>query len=151
MMRSTSAWVSLNCARTYSLPTTSLPKSIALRTFSSYSPLAAGKATSPSDEDEDAKQNGAQEEEGAMSRRLAEMAEETMDTGSKSDRKLMQDAGFSEELKRKLEERIEQTVFLAENQQAFSEADMPVRLPQHRMPISQLFYVAIQPPASSCR
>jgi hypothetical protein len=62
-----------------------------------------------------------------MSRRLSEMAEETMDTGSKSDRKLMQGAGFSEELKRKLEERIAQTAFQAENQQAFSEANMPVR------------------------
>jgi hypothetical protein len=55
------------------------------------------------------------------------MAEETMDTGSKSDRKLMQDVGFSEELKRKLEERIAQTAFQAENQQAFSEVNMPVR------------------------
>lgn len=49
-----------------------------------------------------------------------------MDTGSKSDRKLMEDAGFSEELKRTLEERIAQTAFKAENQQAFSEAYMPV-------------------------
>lgn len=50
-----------------------------------------------------------------------------MDKSSKSDRKLMQDAGFSEELKRKLEERIAQTAFKAENQQAFSEVNMPVR------------------------
>jgi hypothetical protein len=63
------------------------------------------------------------------------MVEETMDTGSKSDRKLMQDAGFSEELKRKLEERIAQTAFQAENQQAFSEANMPVCFPKHRTPI----------------
>ena len=62
-----------------------------------------------------------------MSKRLSEMAEETMDTGSKSDRKLMQDAGFSEELKRKLEERIAQTAFQAENQQAFSEVNIQVR------------------------
>jgi hypothetical protein len=61
-----------------------------------------------------------------MSRRLSEMAEETLDTGSKSDRTLMEDAGFSEELKRKLEERIAQTAFHAENQQAFSEVNMPV-------------------------
>ena len=55
------------------------------------------------------------------------MAEEALDTSSKSDRKLMKEAGFSEELKRKLEERIAQTAFQAENQQAFSEVDMPVR------------------------
>lgn len=54
------------------------------------------------------------------------MAEESMDTGSKSDRKLMEDAGFSEELKRTLEERIAQTAFKAENQQVFSEVNMPV-------------------------
>jgi hypothetical protein len=136
-MRSTSARISSNCLRTYNPPTIRSQKSIALRTFSSHSPLAAGKATSPSDEDENAKQNVGQEE-GAMSRRLSEMVEETMDTGSKSDRKLMQDAGFSEELKRKLEERIAQTAFQAENQQAFSEANMPVCFPKHRM----LIYVS---------
>jgi hypothetical protein len=139
-MRSTSTWIPSTCLRAYSLrtiPTIPSQKSIALRTFSSYSLLAAKKATSPSDEDEDAKQNVGQGE-GAMSRRLSEMAEETMDTGSKSDRKLMQDASFSEELKRKLEERIAQTAFQAENQQAFSEVNMPVR-----------FSYSIQSPAFS--
>jgi hypothetical protein len=125
-MRSTSIWISSNYLRAYSLRTIPSQKSITLRTFSSHSLLAAGKATSPSDDDKDAKQNVG-EGEGAMSRRLSEMAEETMDTGSKSDRKLMQGAGFSEELKRKLEERIAQTAFQAENQQAFSEANIPVR------------------------
>ncbi|OQV06691.1 hypothetical protein CLAIMM_11231, partial [Cladophialophora immunda] len=66
-----------------------------------------------------------EEQQGAMSRRLAEMAEETMDTGSKSDRRLMQDAGFSEELKKELEERIAQTSFAAQNQQAASQVTMP--------------------------
>ena len=56
------------------------------------------------------------------------MAEETMETGSRSDRKLMEDAGFSEELKRQLEERINQTAFNALHQQAVSEAEMPVRM-----------------------
>ena len=54
------------------------------------------------------------------------MAEETMDTGSKSDRKLMQDMAFSDDLKKKLEERIAQTSFKAENQQALSQANLPV-------------------------
>lgn len=60
-----------------------------------------------------------------MSRRLADMAEETMDTGSKSDRKMMADAGFSEELRKQLEERIAQTTFNFENQQAIGQANMP--------------------------
>ena len=62
-----------------------------------------------------------------MSRRLSEIAEETMDTGSKSDRKMMQDVGFSEDLKKKLEERIAQSAFQADNQQAISVAKLPVR------------------------
>ena len=69
--------------------------------------------------------NAAKKEQGALSRRLTEMAEETMDTGSKSDRKMMADAGFSDELKKQLEERIAQTAFKTENQQAFSQASMP--------------------------
>lgn len=54
------------------------------------------------------------------------MAEETIDTGSKSDRKMMQDAGFSEDLKTQLEERIAQTAFKVENQHAISQAELPV-------------------------
>ena len=50
-----------------------------------------------------------------------------MDTGSKSDRKMMQDVGFSEDLKKQLEERIAQSAFQAENQQAISVANLPVR------------------------
>lgn len=61
-----------------------------------------------------------------MSRRLAEMAEETIDTGSKSDRRLMQDAGFSNDLKKQLEERIAQTAFAADNQRAASVVNLPV-------------------------
>ena len=56
------------------------------------------------------------------------MAGETMDSGSNSDRKLIQEAGFSDELKKQLEERIAQTSFNAQNQQALSQANMPVRL-----------------------
>lgn len=63
---------------------------------------------------------------GALSRKLSEMAEETIDSGSQSDRKLMQDAGFSQDLKKQLEERIAQSSFSLENQQAISQANMPV-------------------------
>ena len=82
--------------------------------------LADAKPTRAGNATEDAA------EQGALSRRLTEMAEETMDTGGKSDRKLMQDAGFSEDLKKQLEERIAQTSFNAQNQRAASEVNMPV-------------------------
>ena len=125
-MRRVSAWIRSDRLPAYSLGAPRTPKSTASRSFSSRSPLSTGQSAAPKDENEDDKQNGGQEE-GAMSRRLSDMAEETMDTGSKSDRKLMEDAGFSEELKRKLEERISQTAFQARHQQAFSEVNMPVR------------------------
>ena len=77
------------------------------------------------------KNDGTSEEEkevGALSRRLSEMAEETMNTGSKSDRKLIEEAGFSNELRKQLQYRIAQTSFNAQNQQALIQANMPVRL-----------------------
>ena len=93
-------------------------------------PRQAFSSASPHDaKGEKSKQDGAVNEEkdqGALSRRLSEMAEETMDTGSKSDRTLMQDMAFSDDLKKQLEERIAQTSFKAENQQAFSQASLPV-------------------------
>jgi hypothetical protein len=65
------------------------------------------------------------EEQGALSRRLSEMAEDTLNTGSNSDRKLMSEAGFSEDLKKQLEERIAQTAFTSANQQAASIINLP--------------------------
>ena len=76
------------------------------------------------DEPTEASQDG--EEQGAFSRRLSELAQETIDTGSKSDHNLMQNAGFSEELKKQLEDRIAQTTFAAQNQRAASQVNMPV-------------------------
>lgn len=61
-----------------------------------------------------------------MSRRLSGMTEEMMETGGRSARKAMQEAGFSEDLKRELEEKIARTAFKAENQQAISFAETPV-------------------------
>lgn len=75
-----------------------------------------------------------EKEMGALSRKLSEMAEETMDTGSKSDRKLLQDAGFSADLKKQLEDRIAQTTFNAQDQQSLTQANMPVRLPPPSQP-----------------
>ena len=124
-MRGAPTWICSNCLRAYSPPTLKSQKSIVQRAISIYSSLLAGQSTVPKNEDE-AVTRDVQQERGAMSRRLFEMAEATMDTGSKSDRKMVKDAGFSKELKRKLEERMTQTAFQAQNQQAFSEANMPV-------------------------
>lgn len=99
-----------------------------LRPFSAASALSQDKSPTPPDSSAREDASPPKEQEGAMSRRLAEMAEETIDTGSKSDRKLMQDAGFSDELKKQLEERLSQTGFASQNQQAASQITMPVGL-----------------------
>ncbi len=123
-------WTCSQCLRAQSLRGTSLdagplPIDGHRRAFHATPLLQeTPSVASKPDNTENAPPNG--EAQGAMSRRLAEMAEETIDTGSKSDRKLMQDAGFSDELKKQLEERIAQTGFTAQNQQAASEVNMPV-------------------------
>ncbi|EEP81717.1 predicted protein [Uncinocarpus reesii 1704] len=65
-----------------------------------------------------------EEEEGAMTRRMKELSEDAM-LGGKSAMKNMQQAGFSDELKKQLEERIAATSFKNEHAQAFSVANMP--------------------------
>lgn len=65
-------------------------------------------------------------EEGALSRRLAEMTEESLLEGGRSARKNLQEAGFSDDLKRTLEEKIKAASFKSDNAQAFSVLDTPV-------------------------
>ncbi|KAI1611409.1 hypothetical protein EDD36DRAFT_288007 [Exophiala viscosa] len=105
-------------------PRTVVPYS---RPFSATAPSHDAKPPAPTPNAASDAGDGSRDaqEQGAMSRRLAGMAEDTMDTGSKSDRKLMKDAGFSDDLKKKLEERIAQTTFAAENQRAISQVTMP--------------------------
>ena len=60
-----------------------------------------------------------------MSRRLAGMAEDSIDSGDRSARKAVEEAGFSEELKKQLEDRIARASFRSQNPQAFAEVEMP--------------------------
>ena len=59
-----------------------------------------------------------------MSRRLAEATEEALLEGGRAGRKAFEEAGFSEELKVKLLERIEAAKFQSENAAAFAEAGL---------------------------
>ena len=77
-------------------------------------------------------------EKGAMSRRLEQMTEESLQAGSKSDRENIQKAGFSEELKAKLEDKIAAASFKSDHAAAFSIANMPVR---HGT--QNLFYISL--------
>lgn len=65
-------------------------------------------------------------DEGAMSRRLADMTEETVESGGRSARKALEEAGFSEELKQQLEAKIQDNSFKNENPAAFAQLNMPV-------------------------
>ncbi|KAH8670204.1 hypothetical protein BGZ60DRAFT_375452 [Tricladium varicosporioides] len=63
-------------------------------------------------------------EQGAMSRRLAEATEEAVLEGGRAGRRAVEDAGFSEELKAKLLEKVEAHKFRSENAAAFAEAGL---------------------------
>lgn len=60
-----------------------------------------------------------------MSRRLAEMSSESLETGGRGARKAIEEAGFSEELKARLTEKIANSSFRSDNAGAFAQANMP--------------------------
>ncbi|EME44865.1 hypothetical protein DOTSEDRAFT_70801 [Dothistroma septosporum NZE10] len=62
---------------------------------------------------------------GAMSRRLQEMGDENLESGGRSARNAVAEAGFNEDLKRELENKIASASFRSENAAAFAQANMP--------------------------
>ena len=66
-------------------------------------------------------------EPGGMSRRLAQMTDESIEQGGRSAKKAIEEGGFSEELKRRLEERIQESTFKSDNPAAFAQVNIPVR------------------------
>lgn len=67
-------------------------------------------------------------EGGRMSERLSQMTEEFTERGDREVKKAISEGGFSEELRKKLEARIQASTFRNENPAAFAEINMPVRL-----------------------
>lgn len=65
-----------------------------------------------------------EKQQGAMSRRLAEATEDALLEGGRAGRKAVEEAGFSEELKSKLLERVKASAFKSENVSAFVEANV---------------------------
>lgn len=63
-------------------------------------------------------------EQGAMSRRLTDATEDALLLGGKAGRQAVADAGFSEELKIKLLEKVEAAKFQSDHAAAFTEAGM---------------------------
>lgn len=60
-----------------------------------------------------------------MARRLSQLSEESLETGGRSARKAVEEAGFSAELRQALEEKIAAAAFRHEHARAFAEVEMP--------------------------
>lgn len=69
-----------------------------------------------------------EKEQGAMSRRLFEATEDALLEGGRAGRKAVEEAGFSEELKARLLERVEASKFKAANPSAFAEAGLTSKI-----------------------
>ena len=93
-----------------------------------YQQRFQSNATSPLKKDDDGEAEQPRQEEketGALSRRLAQMSEESIETGGKSAANAVKEAGFSEELKRQLEEKIAGSHFKNDNASAFAQVSVP--------------------------
>lgn len=114
------------------------PRTLARR-FSQLSPLRNSQQTATKIEENDdnspakpsitiqsnpSSQGHAELEQGAMSRRLAQATEDALLEGGRAGQKAVEEAGFSDELKTKLLERIEAAKFRSDNAAAFAEAGM---------------------------
>ncbi|KAK4553091.1 hypothetical protein LTR86_009818 [Recurvomyces mirabilis] len=86
----------------------------------------ASTATAPQQDDANgpAGAHGGEEERGALSRRLEQMSEESLESGGRSARKAVEEAGFGDDLKRQLEEKIAAASFRSENANAFAQAGL---------------------------
>ncbi|TVY16578.1 hypothetical protein LARI1_G005143 [Lachnellula arida] len=106
------------------------------RSFSYIPPLRSSASKEKVSEDpsqieaqipEKSSKNGQQEQEqaqGAMSRRLAEATEDALLEGGRAGRRAVEDAGFSEDLKQRLLEKVEAHKFRSENASAFAQVGL---------------------------
>lgn len=67
------------------------------------------------------------EEAGGMTRRLAQMTDESLEQSGRSAQNAIKEGGFSEELKSRLEAKILDGKFKSDNPAAFAQLHMPVR------------------------
>ncbi|KAF2479218.1 hypothetical protein BDY17DRAFT_257788 [Neohortaea acidophila] len=79
-----------------------------------------GEQSQPRQKEEEKEEGG-----GAFSRRLAQMSEENIESGGRSAVKAVEEAGFSEELKNRLMEKVANANFRNDNPQAFAQVGMP--------------------------
>ncbi|KAI1812020.1 hypothetical protein GGS20DRAFT_559999 [Poronia punctata] len=87
----------------------------------------ATKSSEPSATDDatsDSINQGKGSDPGPLARRLEEATEEVLFTGGKAGRRAVEDAGFSEELKERLLEKVKDAEFRSEHAAAFAEAGL---------------------------
>lgn len=71
-----------------------------------------------------------------MTRRLRDMSEEALESGGRRSQKAISEAGFSEDLRKQLEERIASANFRNEHRSAFTEAELPSYANRHSRDIA---------------
>ncbi|KAL3428139.1 hypothetical protein PVAG01_01648 [Phlyctema vagabunda] len=122
-----------NCARCLRASSRQHGISIGSRGISQHSPHAypaKGEKRQVAEEQEAIEKQilqnvpSAPKEPGAMSRRLAEATEDALLEGGRAGRKAVEEAGFSEELKARLLEKVQAQKFRAEHSSAFTEAGL---------------------------
>ncbi|KAI2624623.1 hypothetical protein GGS26DRAFT_205854 [Hypomontagnella submonticulosa] len=122
-----SPYVCARCARSLLIQNTRAPTINRRTNRRNYATKPA--STSVSDEARSEPRNdvnpNADPELGPMARRLQEATEEALFTGGRAGRRAVEDAGFSEELKERLLEKVKDANFRSENAAAFAEAGMP--------------------------
>jgi hypothetical protein len=94
-----------------------------------FSAACQRNQTTKTEERKESKDAPEEEKDSAMSRRLAQMTEDAMLEGGRSARRNIENVGFSEELKKQLEERVAAAAFKSEHAAAHSIVDMPVCIP----------------------
>ncbi|KAF5665998.1 hypothetical protein FCIRC_10353 [Fusarium circinatum] len=99
--------------------------------LSQYSTQAGASKAEDKQQDKTAKKveqesngNTVEKELGPLARRLEEATEEALFTGGRAGRRAVEDAGFSEELKERLLNKIADANFKSENARAFAEASL---------------------------
>lgn len=103
------------------------PTAPAIRARIPYQHRNNSNASAKTKDNEESSKTGQEEEiEGAMSRRLSQMTEDAILDGGRSAQRNIEHAGFSEDLKRELEERVKAASFKSDNAAAHSILDMPV-------------------------
>lgn len=108
--------------------------SVRLRENDRFSRSFAQSTVSPPDASKDDKDIGSASEadgqgkaEGKMSERLLQMTDEMIEGDGRSMKKAFEEGGFSEDLKKKLESRLQESSFRSDNAAALAQANLPVR------------------------